>query len=177
MKFSIVFFSALAGLAIAQSTTTSAHPPINTANIPQCVQECSAKAAQAIGCTTEVTDPACICDPKFLQAVEPCIHGTCNNTDHQAAMSLWQSICGPLPTQTGPISGTHSMPPASSTLNTISGTLTSPGPSSATVVSSATPSTTSSSNTGFKLFNLNTQAFEMWGVIWAGGAVIAHAVF
>ncbi|KAG9076378.1 hypothetical protein FS749_011848 [Ceratobasidium sp. UAMH 11750] len=54
MKFSIVFVSSFAGLAVAQTLTSSAQPPISSADIPKCVFECGLKASQAIGCTTDV---------------------------------------------------------------------------------------------------------------------------
>ncbi|KAG8688213.1 hypothetical protein FRC08_011547 [Ceratobasidium sp. 394] len=177
MKFSIVFVSSFASLAVAQTLTSSAQPPISSADIPKCVFECGLKASQAIGCTTDVLNTCCICDKGFLPAVEPCVHSTCNNTDHMFAMRLWETICGPIPT--GTVMPTNSLPSTCSAHAT-STSLQAPGGTASTAgasaSASATPSSTGSSNAAMSALNVDFKATGVWTIVLAGGAAIAQVM-
>ncbi|QRV96152.1 CFEM domain protein [Ceratobasidium sp. AG-Ba] len=174
MRFSIAFVAYCAGLAIAQTTSSSSLPAAPTGNVPQCVLKCSQKAAQTAGCTTAPEDPACICDnPGFLAAAEPCIQTNCSEADHQAAISLYQNICGSLPSQSG--TGAPSSVPLTTSTAPLSSS--SPGTSRTSVPTSATPTNTNSSNAAMVKFELVNVGSMIWTAALIGGAMVAGIAF
>ncbi|KAF8603242.1 hypothetical protein BDV93DRAFT_508724 [Ceratobasidium sp. AG-I] len=190
MKFSLAIVFALAGFVVAQSSSSSAAAPINTANLPACLVKCATEAAQTAGCTTSFTDPACTCkNPGFLPAIEPCIHSSCSPADHQASMQIYQSLCGTLPTGTGSSaatghtasgSGSVTQPQAtaSSSSNPASSSAAGPANSSAaSVVSSASAtSATGSPNAALAISAFSFNAGGVWAAVLIGGAGIAQLV-
>ncbi|KAF8472412.1 hypothetical protein DFH94DRAFT_189861 [Russula ochroleuca] len=93
--------------------------------LPDCAVSCAQSAGYAAGC--DPTDLTCVCqNPTFLSAASSCVQQSCSDSDAQAALAYWNSLCGgygpsaspstpPVsPSSYGPPPSSYGPPPSSS---------------------------------------------------------------
>ncbi|KAF8756613.1 hypothetical protein RHS01_04353 [Rhizoctonia solani] len=112
MKSVFAFAALFAAYAAAQTTTSSATPPVSTGDISPCVLTCSTQAATSAGCTG-ITDSQC-------------------PDEVASATALQSQLCGAAG------SGSSTAPTASETETEVSGTVSSSGTASVPATGTAT---------------------------------------
>ncbi|ELU42098.1 CFEM domain-containing protein [Rhizoctonia solani AG-1 IA] len=195
MKSVFAFAALFAAYAAAQTTTSSATPPVSTGDISPCVMQCSTQAAQTAGCTG-ITDVECLCgSTEFQKAALTCLQSQCPD-EVASATALQSQLCG----AAGESSGSSTAPTASETETEVSGTVSSSGTASVPATGTATtpagttthtttrpttsatsPRPTSSSATGTPTGAANSAsapfdfaATGAWAAVALGGAVVAQ---
>ncbi|GAB1523292.1 hypothetical protein RhiTH_006423 [Rhizoctonia solani] len=195
MKSVFALAALFAAYAAAQTTTSSAVPPVSTGNIPPCVLRCSTQAATSAGCAG-ITDIECLCgSTDFQQAALQCLQSTCPD-EVDSATALQSQLCGaagsgssaaPTASETetdtevsGTVSssGTASVP-ATGTATTPAGTTTHTTTRPTTSATSPRPTSSTATGTPTGAANSASAPFDFaatgaWAAVALGGAVVAQ---
>ncbi|CAE6425537.1 hypothetical protein BN14_03285 [Rhizoctonia solani AG-1 IB] len=195
MKSVFAFAALFAAYAAAQTTTSSAAPPVSTGDISPCVLTCSTQAAQSAGCAG-ITDVECLCGSMdFQQAALTCLQTQCPN-EVAAATALQSQLCGASGTGTSTATDTatetdtdteatgtpsSSVPTGTATVPATGTATTSATTRPTTVASTSRASTVTSGTPTASSANSASVAFDFaatgaWAAAALGGAVVAQLV-